>query len=253
VCLTRRPDGVALITLNRPKGNALSGAVLESLSEVIGDLAAELPGAVVLWGGPRVFAVGADVTEFEAPGAAQRVTEQFHAVTGALAALPRVTLAAICGYALGGGLELALACDLRVAGHDAKLGQPEVHLGVLPGGGGTQRLARLVGPARAKDLIFTGRTLPAEEALALGVVDRVVAREQVLEETLALASQLAQGPVVAHGLAKAAIDQGLDTSLADGLRLEREAFVASFATQDARRGIASFLHEGPGKATFVGR
>jgi enoyl-CoA hydratase/carnithine racemase len=157
------------------------------------------------------------------------------------------------GFALGGGLELALACDFRVCAEDARFGLPEVLLGVIPGGGGTQRLPRLIGAARAKELIFTGRQVRAEEAVAIGLANRMVAPDYVLEAALTWAAELAAGPVVAHALAKGAVDRGLDGTLAEGLALERDAFVAAARTEDAGRGIRSFTENGPGKATFVGR
>jgi enoyl-CoA hydratase len=150
-------------------------------------------------------------------------------------------------------LELALACDFRVCAEDSKLGLPEVLLGVIPGGGGTQRLPRLIGSSRAKELIMTGRQVPSAEALALGLVNRVVAPDDVLETSLKWAGELARGPLVAHGLAKAAVDQGLEGTLADGLAIEQKAIAAVAHTEDAARGIASFSEHGPGKATFVGR
>jgi len=252
VTLERRPDNVALIRLDRPKANALSGAVLGQLQAVATELQDDPPGAVVLWGGRRIFAAGADIVELPESGA-DAVGANFAGALGALAALPRITIAAVNGYALGGGLELALACDLRVCGENARFGLPEVLLGVIPGGGGTQRLPRLIGASRAKELIFTGRQMRAEEALAIGLVNRVVAPDFVLESALAWAAELAGGPLVAHGLAKAAVDRGLDGTLADGLAIEREAFAAAARTEDAARGIASFAEHGPGKATFVGR
>ncbi|HXP33136.1 MAG TPA: enoyl-CoA hydratase-related protein [Acidimicrobiales bacterium] len=252
VTLERRPDNVALIRLDRPKANALSGAVLGQLQAVATELHDDPPGAVVLWGGRRIFAAGADIVELPESGA-DAVGANFAGALGALAALPRITIAAVNGYALGGGLELALACDLRVCGENARFGLPEVLLGVIPGGGGTQRLPRLIGASRAKELIFTGRQMRAEEALAIGLVNRVVAPDFVLESALAWAAELAGGPLVAHGLAKAAVDRGLDGTLADGLAIEREAFAAAARTEDAARGIASFAEHGPGKATFVGR
>jgi enoyl-CoA hydratase len=170
-----------------------------------------------------------------------------------LAAIPRATIAAVNGFALGGGLELALACDFRVCAEDARFGLPEVLLGVIPGGGGTQRLPRLIGVSRAKELIFTGRQVRAEEALAIGLVNRVVAPDDVLEAALAWAAQLASGPLVAHALAKSAVDRGLEGTLAEGLVLEQEAFTTVARTEDAARGIRSFSENGPGKATFVGR
>jgi enoyl-CoA hydratase/carnithine racemase len=253
VTLERRDDGVALIRLDRPKMNALSGELLAQLRAVVDELAADLPGAVVLWGGPRIFAAGADVSEFGGPGSAAAVADGFRAVGDALGSLPRTVIAAVNGYALGGGCELALACDLRVAADNATFGQPEILLGVVPGGGGTQRLARLIGPSRAKDLILTGRQVRADEALGVGLADRVVPRDDVITESLSLAATLAGGALAAQALAKRAIDVGLDGSLADGLDREKEAFVASFETEDATIGIRSFLAHGPNQAEFTGR
>lgn len=253
VTLERRADKVAVVRLDRPKLNPLSRSLLAELHQVVAGLASDLPGAVVVWGGERCFSAGADVTEFAGEGRAREVAAGFHAALDALAALARPTIAAITGFAFGGGLELALACDFRFAAAGARLGQPEILLGIIPGGGGTQRLARLVGPARAKDLIFTGRQLSAEEALAIGLIDKVVAPEAVMEEALAYAAGLAAGPVVAEGLAKRAIDAGLAAGLAEGLALERELFAESFRTEDAATGVASFLENGPGKARFTGR
>jgi enoyl-CoA hydratase len=252
VTVERRPDRVALVRLDRPKANALSAEVLAQLQAAAEDLTADPPGAVVLWGGRRIFAAGADITELGDAGAAA-VGADFAGALGALAGVPRATIAAVNGFALGGGLELALACDFRVCAEDARFGLPEVLLGVIPGGGGTQRLPRLVGSSRAKELIFTGRQLRAEEALAVGLVNRVVAPDDVLEAALAWAAELAQGPLVAHALAKSAVDRGLEGSLADGLVIEQEAFTAVARTEDASRGIESFHRHGPGRATFVGR
>jgi enoyl-CoA hydratase/carnithine racemase len=252
VTVERRPDGVALVRLDRPKANALSGAVLGQIFAAATELCDDPPGAVVLWGGRRIFAAGADIVELDGAGAGA-VGANFTSALGALASVPRATIAAVNGYALGGGLELALACDFRVCAEDAKLGLPEVQLGVLPGGGGTQRLPRLIGSSRAKDLIMTGRHVPAGEAEAIGLVNRVVAPDEVLASALAWAAEFARGPLVAHGLAKWAIDRGLDGTLADGLATEQEAFAAVAGTEDASRGMASFAAHGPGKATFLGR
>jgi enoyl-CoA hydratase/carnithine racemase len=251
--VTRRDDGVAVIRLDRPKANALSTELLSSLEEAARTLIEAPPGAVVIWGGERIFAAGADIAEFGGPAEARKVGGHFRAALDAVAAIPRATIAAVNGYALGGGCELALACDFRVAADNARLGQPEILLGIIPGGGGTQRLARLVGVARAKDLILSGRQVPAAEALAIGLVDRVVEPASVFDTALSWASSLAAGPVVAHGLAKRAIDLGLDGSLADGLALEQALFAEVFETSDAVTGVASFLESGPGKATFQGR
>lgn len=253
VRLERRPDKVALLTLEGPKMNALSHELLAQLHSAAEELTADPPGAVVLWGGQRAFAAGADVSEFGGRAEAEVTAASFRRALDAVASLPRATIAAISGYALGGGCELALACDLRVASEEARLGQPEVLLGIIPGGGGTQRLARLVGPAKAKDLVMTGRQVAADEALAMGLLDRVVAPGEVLQTALDLASRLAAGAVVAQGLAKLAIDEGLAGGLSEGLALERRLFVESFGTEDARIGVRSFLEEGPGKARFVGR
>ncbi|MGH9068422.1 MAG: enoyl-CoA hydratase/isomerase family protein [Acidimicrobiales bacterium] len=253
VSVERRKDGVAVVRLDRPKMNALSAELLVQLRQIAADLTADPPGAVVVWGGERIFAAGADVTEFGGPEKAATVGAAFHQTLDAVAGVPRMVVAAVNGYALGGGCELALACDVRVAGAGARLGQPEILLGIIPGGGGTQRLARLVGPARAKDLILSGRQVGAEEALAMGLVDRVVPDAEVLDSAVSWAAKLARGAVVAQGLAKAAIDGGLAGPLSEGLALERRLFTEAFATEDARTGVASFLAEGPGKARFSGR
>lgn len=253
VTVERHEDGVAVIRLDHPKVNAISSELLRQLKGVVDALADNLPGAVVVTGGDRIFAAGADISEFAGPDEARAQGALFLAAFNALAALPRPTIASISGYALGGGCELALACDLRIASTRAKLGQPEILLGIIPGGGGTQRLARLVGPARAKDLIFTGRQVDAAEALAMGLVDRVVEPEELTDASLGWARELAAGPSAALGLAKAAIDTGLEGTLAAGLDLEQDLFVEVFRTADARIGIDSFLEHGPGNATFTGR
>jgi enoyl-CoA hydratase len=200
-----------------------------------------------------MFAAGADISEFGGPDEARVIGRQFRSALDTLAAIPRATIAAVTGYALGGGCELALACDFRVAAETAKFGQPEILLGIIPGGGGTQRLARLVGPSRAKDIILTGRQVDAVEALRIGLADRVFPAGDVLTGALELAAGLAAGPVVAQALAKKAIDRGLEGPLAAGLDLEAELFVEVFGTDDAGIGVASFLEQGPGKARFVGR
>lgn len=252
VTVERRPDGVALVLLDRPKANALSTTMLSQLHEACTQFQADPPGAVVVWGGRRIFAAGADIAELQSVGA-EAVAAAFSAALGALASLPRATIAAVNGYALGGGLELALACDLRVCAEDSALGLPEILLGVIPGGGGTQRLARLVGTSRAKELVLSGRQVRAGEAASLGLVNRVAQPDDVLDVALRWAAELAAGPLVAQSLAKSAIDRGLDGTLADGLAYEQEAFAAAARTEDAARGIASFLEHGPGKASFVGR
>lgn len=253
VTVERREDGVAVITLQNPKVNALSSAVLRELQSAAEALTADPPGAVVVTGGERVFAAGADISEFVGPDEAREIGALFLSALNAVAAIPRATIAAVAGFALGGGCELSLACDFRMASSKARFGQPEILLGIIPGGGGTQRLPRLVGPARAKDLIFTGRQVRADEALAIGLVDRVTEPEALHAEALAWAAELAAGATVAQGLAKQAIDDGLDSPLGDGLGLEQRHFVEVFGTDDAGIGVASFLADGPGHATFTGR
>jgi enoyl-CoA hydratase/carnithine racemase len=256
VLVERRDDGVAVVTLNNPKVNALSRALLTDLEQVALGLQADPPGAVVVTGGDRLFAAGAEISEFWGGDAVIPHAEVlalgggFYRALNAVAAIPRITIAAISGFALGGGCELALACDLRIASEKAKLGQPEVLLGIIPGGGGTQRLARLVGPARAKDLILGGRQVNAAEALAMGLVDEVVAPEALHDRALALAAQYAAGAVEAQAIAKRAIDEGLEGTLAEGLALEQQLFADSFGTDDAAIGVQSFLEQGPGKAEF---
>ncbi len=244
--------GVAIVRLDRPKVNALSRQVLLELAEAVRQLHEDPPGAVVVWGGERVFAAGADIHELESArsGAA---SGDFRIALDLLAALPRLTIAAVNGVALGGGCELALACDLRIAASDARLGQPEILLGIIPGGGATQRLARAIGPARAKELILTGRQVDAEEALAIGLVQRVVEPGGVLDSALELAATVAAGARAAQALAKEAVDRGLDGPLEAGLDLEQQLFAAAMSTQDAQIGLRSFIEHGVGKAVFTGR
>jgi enoyl-CoA hydratase len=254
VLLDRRDDGVAVLRLNRPPLNPLSRALLGQLTTSATDLAGDpTVKAVVVTGGDRAFAAGADIDEFGGPAEARVVAAGFRAAGDALGAIPRPVIAAISGYALGGGFELALACDLRIAADSARLGQPEILLGIIPGGGGTQRLTRLVGPARAKELCWSGRQVRADEALALGLVDRVVPAPELEAAALEWAGAFASGAVVAMGQIKRAIDEGADLALATALDLEAECFVDCFVTEDAATGIASFKEHGPGKATFAGR
>jgi enoyl-CoA hydratase/carnithine racemase len=249
-------DGIGTITLDRPPMNALSRDVQEQLRTAANE-ATERDDvrAIVVWGGPKVFAAGADVkqmatwTPTDVIDQSGRLQEAFTV----LSRVPKPTVAAVTGYALGGGCELALACDFRIAGQGAKLGQPEILLGVIPGAGGTQRLARLIGPARAKDLIFTGRFVGAEEALAIGLVDQVVPDDEVYDRAHAWVRRFADGPMYALRAAKQAIDRGLSTDLDSGLEIERLQFAGLFGTEDRTIGMNSFVEHGPGKARFVGR
>jgi enoyl-CoA hydratase len=253
VAVERRDDGVAVVRLQNGKVNSLSSEVLRQLRAAAESLTAAPPGAVVVVGSGRIFAAGADISEFAGPEEARSIGRLFLEALNAVAAIPRVVIAAVAGPALGGGCELALACDLRVCSTSAKFGQPEILLGIIPGGGGTQRLARLVGPSRAKDLILSGRQVRADEALRIGLADEVVEPEELESRALELAAQYAAGPLQAHAIAKRVIDAGLDGSLADGLELEQDGFVEVFGTNDARIGVDSFLENGPGKAQFTGR
>jgi len=253
VLVERRADGVAVVTLNNPKVNALSQAVLAAVHDVAVELTENPPGAVVFTGGERLFAAGADISEFGGPAEGAAIGAGFRRALDAVAAIPRFVIAAVSGYALGGGCELTMACDYRIASEKAVFGQPEVLLGVVPGGGGTQRLPRLVGAPRAKELLFTGRQVKADEALAIGLCDEVVPHDQVHERALALAAEVARGALQAQALMKRAVDVGMESDLASGLALELEIFSAAFGTIDAEIGVESFRTNGPGKATFTGK
>jgi enoyl-CoA hydratase/carnithine racemase len=253
VVVERRDDGVAVVTLNNPKVNALSQEVLAALRDVALGLAADPPGAVVITGGDRIFAAGADISQFGGADEGARITVGFHTALDAVAAIPRFVIAAVSGYALGGGCELALACDYRIAGEKAVFGQPEVLLGIVPGGGGTQRLPRLVGAGKAKEMMITGRQVRADEALRIGLVDEVVTNDALHERALALAAEAARGAQIAQALIKQAVDRGIEMSLDDGLALERRSFEDVFRTEDSQIGVRSFLADGPGKAKFIGR
>jgi enoyl-CoA hydratase/carnithine racemase len=249
-------DGVGTIRLDRPKMNALNVQVQEEIRAAATEAGRrDDVKAVVVYGGERVFAAGADVKEMTDMSYVDMVERSgaLQSSFSAVAAIPKPVVAAITGYALGGGCELALCADVRFAAEDATLGQPEVLLGIIPGAGGTQRLTRLVGPSRAKDIIFTGRFVKADEALAIGLVDRVVPAERVYDEALAWAGQFRTAATYALRAAKESIDQGLEADLATGLAIERQQFAGLFATEDRRIGMTSFVENGPGKAQFEGR
>ena len=249
-------DGIGTILLNRPPVNALN----DQLTAELADAARTAAGHGRDPRGDHLrrregFAAGADINDMaEASYAAMAIRSgQLQATMGLIAGIPKPVVAAITGYALGGGLEVALAADFRVAGEGARLGQPEILLGVIPGAGGTQRLSRLVGPAKAKDIVFTGRMLKAAEAHAIGLVDLVAPDDSVYQAALDMVKRYAAGPALALRAAKQAIDHGLDVDLATGLEIERVQFAALFGTEDQRAGMRSFLENGPGKATFTGR
>ncbi|HEV2755435.1 MAG TPA: enoyl-CoA hydratase-related protein [Actinomycetota bacterium] len=249
-------SGVATLRLDRPKMNALNQQVAQEIDEAV-DAASRDDDvrALVVWGGERIFAAGADIKEMADLDAVAmyRYIGRFQQVFTRLEQLPVVTIAAVNGYALGGGCELALACDLRVCAEDARLGQPEIQLGVIPGAGGTQRLPRLVGTGRAKELIYTGRFVEAAEALSIGLVNEVVPPGEVYASAVARAERFASGPTVALMAAKQAIQNGMDAGIATGLMIERQGFAGLFASEDQKIGMESFVEQGPGKAKFVGR
>ena len=249
-------DGVAVLRLDRPKLNALNAAMQRRIGELAAECAARGDvAAVVVTGGERVFAAGADIKEMEGLSHAQMVAHSgvLQAAFSAVARIPKPVVAAVNGYALGGGCELALCADVRIVADDATFGQPEIKLGVIPGAGGTQRLARLVGPSRAKELIFTGRFVGAAEALALGLADRVVPADEVLTTALAWARQFVGGPALALRAAKECVDRGGEVDLDTGLEIERMQFAALFGTEDRATGMRSFVQHGPGQARFAGR
>ncbi|MBZ4020698.1 MULTISPECIES: enoyl-CoA hydratase/isomerase family protein [Streptomyces] len=246
-------DGVGTVRLDRPPMNALDTATQDRLRELAEEATRrDDVRAVVIWGGEKVFAAGADIKEMQVMDHAAMVarSKALQDSFTAVARIPKPVVAAVTGYALGGGCELALCADFRIAAENAKLGQPEILLGLIPGAGGTQRLARLIGPSKAKDLIFTGRQVKADEALALGLVDRVVPAEEVYAQAHAWAARLAVGPAMALRAAKESVDAGLETDIDTGLTIERNWFAGLFATEDRATGMRSFVEEGPGKAKF---
>jgi len=235
--------GVATIRIDRPPANALARAVSVELSEAAGTVTRdEAVRAVVVWGGERIFAAGADIRAMVSYGPEEIATDVggLEQACRDLEAIPKVTIAAINGFALGGGLEIALACDFRFAAKDARLGLPEIKLGIIPGSGGTQRLPRLVGLAKARDLIYTGRQVPAGEALDIGLVDRVAPAADAIGLATQMARSFVEGPSLAYAAAKRAL-AAADRPLEEGLRVEREAFVALFATRDQEEGMRAFL------------
>ena len=249
-------DGVATIRIDRPKMNALNAQVQEEIRAAAAECTErEDVKAVVVYGGEKVFAAGADIKEMADMSYTDMVRRSgaLQSSFTAVARIPKPVVAAVTGYALGGGCELALCADVRIAGDNAVLGQPEILLGIIPGAGGTQRLSRLVGPSKAKDLVFTGRFVPAAEALEMGLVDRVVPAADVYSEAVAWARQFTGAASYAVRAAKDAIDRGLETDLETGLEIERQQFAALFATEDRSIGMRSFVEQGPGKAEFRGR
>ena len=239
-------DGaVAVITINRPPVNALSVAVATEFGAAVDRAADETVRAVVVTGSPH-FAAGADITEFRSAfeaGEHAELADTLSLVIRRLELLRKPTVAVVRGFALGGGLELAMGCDFRYLAHDAGVGQPEIKLGLIPGGGGTQRLTRLVGTAKARDIIYSGRIVEPAEALAIGLADRVMPADELEKESMRLARQWAEGATTAIGAAKAAINEGIGLPLDDALAFETEAFADVFTSHDAREGVSAFLEK----------
>ncbi|MGA8117224.1 MAG: enoyl-CoA hydratase-related protein [Actinocatenispora sp.] len=256
--VTEHP-GLGVIRLTRPPMNALNTTVQEELRAAAAEATdREDLRAVIVYGGEKVFAAGADIKEMAVMGYAEMAARapQLSSAFDAIARIPKPVVAAIAGYALGGGCELALACDFRIATDTAKLGQPEILLGIIPGAGGTQRLARLVGPARAKDLIFSGRHVTAAEAERIGLVDRVVpagdeSSSALFDAAVELVRPYLTGPAQALRAAKQAVDVGLSVDLHNGLALESQLFAALFATADKKAGMEAFMAKQ--KPDFTGK
>ena len=247
--------GVAIIRLDRPKVNALNKQVGEELLAAATELESrdDIRG-VVLYGGERFFAAGADIAEFPIEGDVRDPSPMVDPLNDAIFAienLPQITVAAVNGFALGGGCELSMSTDFRIGGEGAKFGQPEILLGIIPGAGGTQRLTRLVGITKSKELNYTGRMVDATEALSIGLVSAVHPNEEVLAEAIAMVGAFAKGPAALRNCKKAIMD-GLHVSIEEAIAIEKREFVAAFQTDDSVTGITSFLENGPGKAEFSG-
>jgi enoyl-CoA hydratase/carnithine racemase len=255
VTVSTDDEGVATLRLDRPKVNVLNRQIWGELAEAAHELTHDdNVGAVVIWGGPKVFAAGADIKQMQGMAFQDAFAHagQLQNAFLALAHMPKITIAAINGYALGGGCELTMTADFRYAADDATLGQPEILLGVIPGAGGTQRLTRLVGVQKAKEIVYGGGMYSAQECLEMGLVDKVFPAEEVYDKAVAAARQYAKGPYALR-MAKQAIDEGIELGLDEALRLETTLFTACFATDDRRVGMDTFVEQGPGKATFTRR
>jgi enoyl-CoA hydratase len=254
--LVGRDGGVVTVTLNRPKQlNAINSAMVRELDALATDLEGDPAARVVIvtGTGDRAFLAGADITEFQgltpvqALGFAQRIQRLYSRIE----ALPQVTIAAVNGFALGGGCELALCCDLVLAAQTARFGQPEINLGVTPGAGGTQRLPRLVGMHRAKELNFLGEMIDAQEAYRIGLANRVVPPDRLLAEARVLAEKLLGKAPLTLRLIKEAMNEGYDLDLPKGLALEAKAWALAYSTEDQAEGVSAFLAKRP--ARFQGR
>jgi enoyl-CoA hydratase len=240
--LVSRSERVGTITLNRPEAlNALNSQVMAEVTSAAAEFDADPGiGAIIITGSAKAFAAGADIKEMATLSFSEVFGSDFFADWGKLAAVRTPLIAAVGGYALGGGCELAMMCDVLIAAETAKFGQPEIKLGVLPGMGGSQRLTRAVGKAKAMDMILTGRTIDAAEAERIGLVSRVVAADDLLEEANAVATTISQMSRSASRMAKEAVNRAFEASLAEGLLYERRLFHSAFATEDQTEGMAAF-------------
>ncbi|MGF6907459.1 enoyl-CoA hydratase-related protein [Fusobacterium sp. PH5-44] len=247
-------DEIALVTLNRPKAlNALNSSTLSELKEVVDEIEIRKDVKVVILtgSGEKSFVAGADISEMvnATPQEGRAMAMLAHNVFEKLENIPQVTIAAVNGFALGGGCELSMSCDIRIASDNAKFGQPEVNLGILPGFGGTQRLPRLVGKGRAKELIFTTDMIDAEEAYRIGLANKVVKKEELIDTCKAMAKKIISKGSYAVSLAKACINLGLDTDIKSGCKHEADIFGLSFASKDKKEGMEAFLEKRPAKLT----
>ncbi len=251
--LTETRDAVAIITLNRPQAlNALNAVLMTELTDALAGIASDdAIGAVVLTGSEKAFAAGADIKEMQAIEFVDAYLQDFISGWEGVSAFRKPLIAAVSGFALGGGCELAMMCDFIIASETARFGQPEITLGVIPGMGGSQRLTRAVGKAKAMDLVLTGRLMDAAEAERAGLVSRIVAPDRLLEEAVAAAARIATFPRAAVMMAKEAVNRSFETTLAEGLRFERRLFHSLFATTDQKEGMAAFAEKRPPQ--FVNR
>jgi len=250
-----KENEVATITLNRPPMNPLNGQIFKELTQAADELESDptVRAIVITGAGDKAFAAGADVTEMAAltPVEVYSFCQVSRAAFERIEGLSKPIIAAISGLALGGGCELALCCDFRLAADNAKFGQPEISLGIIPGAGGTQRLPRLIGAAKAKELILLGNIIDASAALGLGLVNNVVPADSLLEEAQKLAKKLASKPAVAVAMAKSAINTGLNMDISSALTLEIQCFVTAFASEDRKEGIGAFMEKR--KPNFMGK
>jgi enoyl-CoA hydratase len=253
--IVEKEEGVGIVKLNRPPVNSLSAKSYQELYEVFSDLETDdTVSVIILTGaGDKSFAAGLDIIDV----AGKTIPDYFkfgnisRKAVDKIASVNKPTIAALFGFTLGGGCEIALACDLRIAANDASIGCPEVNLGIMPGSGGTQRIPRLIGMAKAKELLMMGDTITGEEAARIGLVNKAVARQAVLDEAKAWANKLARKPKVAVGLIKTAIDRGIDMDLASAISFENECFVVSYVSEDGREGMAAFAEKR--KPVFKGK